>query len=1561
MPTLANDYSITGSIINDTTIGIYYPSTGNFNTLTVNNTGVSLSGHIHTFSDITNFSNGLSGLADLGNIPSGVYVYTTGLNQFSSGVITSFARSLLDDSTVADARNTLGLNSLSTVSGVLVLGSDVAQDIILSNIPGSGTIFNNQKKNIDFYVKGTGTNSAFYYDASYGRLGINTTQPDTLLHIVSNCSLDGLKIETTTNCTTGVHLLLQHNPGATPISGSFPATISLAGRDDNGNTIYYAQLRSKAVYTDGDSDTGTQGELLAYVDHDSTGNLVMRLSNSGTYLGPHNTLTGASTLYNLMGSGNNINGNSFVILGNSNTANPATNNIIVGSSNDSFGSSNQIVGRLVEAQGTGNIINGFTVYVDGDNNYLYSTNVLYTGDYSAMLGRLITGSGNYDILVGNNIYNSGNLNIMIGSGLNNIGNSLTLIGQNLFHRGNSGVLIGSNNASTGNGNLLIGNRLNVVSTGLFICGDTISVTNVVDSLILEKNVTVSNASGIVIVGRGNDITSTNNVLGIYGYQNTTRNNIRNSNILGDSNVLSESSGSLVLGTMNSVSGTIYNDIVIGKQNYLYNSSNNNLFIGNLNNQSGLRLNNDGSITGTVALNTGRFINTIAIGNQNVYQNSGNLQISVGNKNDVNGLYGITVGNINTVRNGNYDILIGKSNYMAGPENILIGNDARVFGNKNVVLSPSSDTRVFGNKVISMGTDNGLQSNGSVVGHDNNLYGDNNNVYGSNNTAGDTKYLFTATIVSNGFASNLISFNSNITGSIRNGDEILVYVYNPTPTDNNNIYVFNRSVQSSSWDGLNTAVTLSSPITLQTNNPQSNPNSFNDAFSAVVPTLASGYIIKRSLGSNNYIYGDYNTVRGTGNTVVGFNNTLSTYSTGTWTVGNNLTHSYGNNYMVMGPTDATKMILGTDLVINTGLGIDNIYIVGNNANPYVYYNNSNRRVGILNTSPRSVLDVSGTITTNALRIGLSGNNGDILVTDGDGNITYSNRTTNSGLTGGITYRLSETLSSGIDYVRWNNNTNTLSVHNWDDPESPGNVGFWPAALIIRANSGMLVNANHSFNSDTFNLIVRGSGDVDNYPTLLRTDVNENRVYLHDTNLVTATVSQGVRITGDLTLPGLTNSGTLVTLSSNKNLQYHQIDPHTILTTTSIYQPTGYRNLRWFEDTKRLCLGNTTTHTDNSISFVENEYNTIISNSVAANGSNYTVFNRDGLGSWPGSGFVVLYSGVSERGLRIDYLNQKIGINTTPSELAGKNNALVVNGSIYGTALRLGESATSGYALIAVDNSGNLGFRPVNLNLASNTIQYPFVLETNNNITKLKLSSYDESNVALVANGSYNDLGRVLAWNGDSDSWYSPPHFRLFKGDTSVVRRHHILFGEYASNYYLTTQNIHAFSAGSFHTSDNTYEGSTQYLQYYLRGSGNGAATCELSTDFSYDDADNTPSSSNANVITFPSTNQDYHSWMYEAMVSVVGRNTNTNVYAAGAVKLVGAIKRLGAGGALVHIGNYKQDIFADNALNGIGAEMVFSPGTAGAGTMTIRCTGVANHRTAWSATVKINQLSLPAVL
>ena len=62
-----------------TSNGLINSTSGNFTNLTVNNTGVSLNGHTHSSSDITNFNSSVSGLVN------GIYAPLTGtLNQFSS-------------------------------------------------------------------------------------------------------------------------------------------------------------------------------------------------------------------------------------------------------------------------------------------------------------------------------------------------------------------------------------------------------------------------------------------------------------------------------------------------------------------------------------------------------------------------------------------------------------------------------------------------------------------------------------------------------------------------------------------------------------------------------------------------------------------------------------------------------------------------------------------------------------------------------------------------------------------------------------------------------------------------------------------------------------------------------------------------------------------------------------------------------------------------------------------------------------------------------------------------------------------------------------------------------------------------------------------------------------------------------------------------------------------------------------------------------------------------------------------------------------------------------------
>jgi hypothetical protein len=1545
MPDYSNVY-ISGSKLEATTIGVEYASTGNFNVLTLNGTGVALSGHKHSLNDITNFGGGLSGLSSLGNIPSGTYFYSTGLNSFTTGVITPFGRAILDDNDANNIRSTLGLSSLISISGLLTLGTGVTADIILSDSVGYNTVFNNNKKNIDFTVKGTGATDQFYYDASLGRLGVNTSSPDATLHIVSDCALDGMKLESTTNCTTGVHLFMLHRPGQTPVDGSYPCTISLAGRDHNDNVIYYAKLKSKAVYTDNNSVTGTLGEFYVYLDRNGQDNTALRLSNSLVVIGTTNTISSGSAAYNLIGSGNTYNGNAFINLGNNNYSNPSLNALIVGSNNTSYANHNQIVGRNIEVESSGNTTIGHSIYQVGTANYIIGANTEATGNNLIALGETHNTSGDYKIVIGKNIVDMGSNNIALGSGLVSNASNTINVGQNSIYSGNSGVVVGVNNAVTGDNNFVVGNNINVVSSGLFICGQSISVNNAADSVVLERNVTVNNASGVVVVGRGNTVSSANNVVSLYGYKNTTNGIVKNTTIVGDQNIVSAASGSVIIGTSSTTSGIVNNTISIGNKNYLGGTSYNNIQIGNYNNQSGLRLLTNGSATGNFFSSNSAFVNTVTIGNQNAFPSSGNMMLVVGNKNNASGNFSTTLGHINTTRSANYGILLGKSNYMVGEDNILAGNNNNLFGKSNVVLSPRN-SNVFGTETIAIGN-NDFISNGTVIGYNNNLYGNNNNIIGSNNSAGGTVYAFTATIVSNAISTYTINALTNLV----QGDRLFVYLYNPVGGDNNGNYIFDRTIATNGVQYSNgvTQITVNNGAIPVTSSNRNNTNNFNDAFDLSVATSVSGYILKANDGANNYIYGDVNTINnGTGNTIVGYRNTI-TNSNSNVLLGNNLSYS-GTNTVVIGATAARSLIVSDDFVINTGLGINNVYMVGTDNNTYSTFDNVNKRLGVGTLSPRSSVDISGALTVSSLRIGLSATNDSILVTDGNGNIATTARTLSTGTTNGILYRISDTSSSGIDRFRYDTSNYGLTVYNNElgDPEA-----LHPALTII-PNEGMVFNVLGNYYDDSFNLTINGSGEPG--PVLFTTDYGNNHIVLYNTTLETGTFRRDIRVSGVAYFPNLQTSGTFLAIdSSTKGLVYNKFYPNTFISTTSSSVATGYKSARWFHNEKLFCLSPASDHTSVGDTFTAGDYNTIISNN--SNGTYQTVFNRLGYGAPAGSGFVVLFSGgaISERGMRLDYNNSKIGINTTPSELASKNNTLVVNGSIYANSLRVGAVSNSGYALVAADSSGNLTYRAIDLGLAAPTLQYPFIVQTANNVTKLKLTSKDADGVSLVSSGPQNDLGRTLAWNGDSDSWYSPPHLRIYKG-TSNERFHTLMFGKYASNYYYETNNAHYFSAGSFHTTENTYQGSSQYAQYYLRGSGSDTgAQFYLTTDFSIDNGASAPSVYNSISLPY-NTEQLFQTWHYDITISVLARNTSTNATAAGAINIKGAYKCLstaGNRGTPTQIGSPVVSAFADAAISSIGAELVsYSPRILG-----LRCNGVAGYVTMWSAVAKVNQISLP---
>ena len=132
-----NGYCITGNgCIN--TLSYIQANSGNFTTaLTLNNTGVSLSGHTHLSSDITNFNSSVSGLLPVKNIVAG-----TGISiSTNSGVFT--------------------IHSTGNTGGGSVSSTDVMNIVSTGLVAGSGIVldYNNGTQKLTISVN----NALLYY------------------------------------------------------------------------------------------------------------------------------------------------------------------------------------------------------------------------------------------------------------------------------------------------------------------------------------------------------------------------------------------------------------------------------------------------------------------------------------------------------------------------------------------------------------------------------------------------------------------------------------------------------------------------------------------------------------------------------------------------------------------------------------------------------------------------------------------------------------------------------------------------------------------------------------------------------------------------------------------------------------------------------------------------------------------------------------------------------------------------------------------------------------------------------------------------------------------------------------------------------------------------------------------------------------------------------------------------------------------------------------------------------------------------------------------------------
>jgi len=395
----------------------------------------------------------------------------------------------------------------SSMSGTNDFSWNIANKLLLLGGTGTGTAniqipassgyntrFNISGYDSDFEVKGTGSNR-IYYDASTGRLGINTAGlPSTILHVVGSCANETMRIESSTACNTGVALTLYHNPPNGVPPGAYPATINLAGRNSNGQQVNYARVSSRVL---GSGINATSGELIIDVDYTGVTTNVFSIHPFRTVIGLNSS--GNSNTNVVIGNNSSDVGGSNILLGHNSkiVLSSSTGNTVLGHSNSSFGVGNFVGGVSNYVSGNTNAILGNGSSGIGSGLLSLSNNRL-NGTGLVILGTNTTVTGINSVVVGNNnlfarnvsdVVVVGNSNSVSSTGDISFGNNNTIDGNNNTIIGRSSVITGSNNIVFGSGNTASGNT-NV------IFGQNISFTGS-SGIVIGRDINTSINSGIV--------------------------------------------------------------------------------------------------------------------------------------------------------------------------------------------------------------------------------------------------------------------------------------------------------------------------------------------------------------------------------------------------------------------------------------------------------------------------------------------------------------------------------------------------------------------------------------------------------------------------------------------------------------------------------------------------------------------------------------------------------------------------------------------------------------------------------------------------------------------------------------------------------------------------------------------------------------------------------------------------------------------------------------------------------------------------------------------------------